>query len=212
MKVLFVQTDLPYPCHAGGHFRDLQHLQLARKLDFDTHLFYASARQKTERELGEKFLKSLKVQLHFAGSRLESGHFAKIYTLLRKLKYLACGVPWLGLYWARGLSDFPFSFLYDALGFKEKVVQIVQQVKPDVVVIKSYFMHFIPELKEKGYKIVADCPDINEILALELLKSVPTLLGKLGPFCNWMAQRRHDQLFLPLADEIWTTSIAEKNF
>jgi glycosyltransferase involved in cell wall biosynthesis len=101
---------------------------------------------------------------------------------------------------------FPFSSLYDEVRACDRILAWAEGARLKGLILPSILAHYVPRLRlALGVPIVAECPDMNTVLAEELVRSRNTLIGKIGPLLNQSVQRRHDRRYLREFDELWAT-------
>jgi glycosyltransferase involved in cell wall biosynthesis len=146
----------------------------------------------------ENPVQRLAASLAFAGARLENPDKSPWARAKRKIGYLF-GVE----------QYYPFSYQYDAINANKIILEHAKKVKADIVILRSFWCHYIPILQKEGFKIIVNCLDYNTRLAIEMIGSVKNPLRKIGPLCNYIGIRRQERTFLPLCDELWIPTKSE---
>lgn len=197
-SVLFVIPDIPYPLVSGGHLRDWQILNILNTLGMKASVLYFRAGE--EYDLSpESPVQALVASLAYGGARIEHPDRGLWDTARRKLGYLI----------GTAGGSFPFSYQYDAMGGGKKIIEQAKAVRADVVILRSFWCHHAVELKRAGIKVIANSPDYNTRLALEMVKSVRNPLKKIGPICNYAGVLRQERTYLLQCDEVWVPTEEE---
>lgn len=191
-KVLLAIPNVPYPLVSGGHLRDWQILNLLNRIGIKPAVLYFGAGENYHLESGSP-VESLASSLVFGGGRVECPDRNLWHKLGRKLGYL----------YGRDGGSFPFSYQYDAMGAGRIILESAEIFGAEAVVLRAFFCHHAPALKERGLKVIANCPDYNTRLAIEMVKCVKNPFMKIGPFSNYIGVRRQERTCLPLCDEVW---------
>lgn len=203
--VLFVIPNIPYPLVSGGHFRDWQILNILNKLSIKPHVLYFKAGEKYNL-LPDKPVRNLVASLTYAGPRVECPDKSILDKIKRKLKYIKS----IGNKNNFKLKkDFPFSYQYDAMGAGRIILEHAKKVQAKVVILRSFWCHYAPNLQKEGIKIIANCPDYNTNLAWEMVKCVKNPIKKIGPACNYFGVRAQERTYLPICDEVWVPTRKE---
>ena len=200
MQILLTVPNVPYPLLSGGHYRDWQIVNLLARMGKKPHLLYFGAGEGGLLAAASP-VESLCASITYGGSRVDVPDRGRWQTAMRKLGYLT----------GFGGETFPFSYQYDTMDAGRLIVETALQRRVDIVVLRSFWCHHTPALKAAGLDVIANCPDYNTRLALEMVRSMRTTLRKIGPLCNYFGVRRQERTFLPLCDEVWSPTEDEAN-
>ena len=194
-RAVLVVPEIPAPPRCGNAWRDLQQLDVLRRLGFTVHIVAACPRWDLPEDEEATAVGALGGGVTYLTRRRESPSEALVATLARKATYLALPtVHPFGWWLPRNLAP---------------VVADLAGATSDVLVIRSIFVHEIPALRRVWPgRIVVDCHDSDVHLARELIKTVRGL-ARLGPWANLVGVRRTIARFLPLADEAWAVSVED---
>src|SRR6266849_4722699 len=196
--VLFAIPNVPHPLVSGGHLRDWQILNLLNSIGIRPHVLYFGAGEKYQLDQASP-LHALVSSITFGGHRVENPDSGVIDAARRKLGYLVNSSP----------RTSPYSYQYDEIKAGNIIKETAQKTKAEVVVLRNMWCHYIEDLAPLGCKVVINCPDLNTLLARQLVRAVPGPLRKAGPICNYVAVRRQEHRFFPRCDEIWIPTISE---
>ena len=197
-RILLVVPNVPYPLISGGHLRDWQILNLLNRLGTKPAVLYFGAGEGRALAPGSA-IEPLCSSIEFGGDRVEEPDAGALAKLGWKLRYLS----------GTNGDRLPFSRQYDAINAGGVILRAAVRLGVDVVILRSFWCHHTPALKQAGFRIVANCPDDNTTLAREMIRSVHSLPRKLGPACNYVAVRRQERAWLPVCDEVWVPTSAE---
>ena len=191
-RAFLVVPEIPSPPRCGNAWRDLQQLEVLRRLGFAVHVVAARRRwDLTDVEEAAAVTALNGGITYLARTRVEPPE-ARAVTVSRKARYLLTPtVHPFGWWLPRNLA----ATMADRGGTVD-----------DVLMIRSIFVHEIPALRRVWPgPIVVDCHDSDVQLAQELVKTVRGV-ARLGPWANLVGVRRTIARYLPLADEVWTVS------
>jgi glycosyltransferase involved in cell wall biosynthesis len=191
-RAVLVVPEIPSPPRCGNAWRDLQQLEVLRRLGFATHVVAARLRwDLTDVEEAAAGTALNAGVTYLARTRVEPDE-PRAATVSRKARYLLTPtVHPFGWWLPRNLA----ATVADHGGTVD-----------DVLMIRSIFVHEIPALRRLWPgRIVVDCHDSDVQLAQELVKTVRGL-ARLGPWANLVGVRRTIARYLPLADEVWAVS------
>lgn len=104
----------------------------------------------------------------------------------------------------------PVGYAHRRAGFDRFALAEVQRLKPDVVLMRSYFSHFAREVAETGAATIMDIHDASALLTLMLMRQNRGL-AKLG-LAPYVAAARRSDSGLRMADELWVTSRREVEY
>lgn len=191
-RAVLVVPEIPAPPRSGNAWRDLQQLEVLRRLGFAVHVVAARPRWDLSAPEEATAAQALGGGVSYLDGGRESPVEALVATLARKASYLALPTAHpFGWWLPRNLAPAAAALAGGAA---------------DVLVIRSIFVHEIPALRRVWPgRIVVDCHDADVHLARELIKTVRGL-ARLGPWANLVGVRRTIARFLPLADEVWAVS------
>jgi glycosyltransferase involved in cell wall biosynthesis len=191
-RAVLVVPEVPTPPRCGNAWRDLQQLEVLRRMGCALHVVAARLRwDLTDVEEAAAVTALNAGVTYLARTRAEPVE-PLAATVSRKARYLATPTVhpfgwWLPRNLVRALTD------------RRGTVD-------DVLLIRSIFVHEIPALRGVWPgRIVVDCHDSDVQLARELVKTVRGA-AKLGPWANLVGVRRTIARYLPLADEVWAVS------
>jgi glycosyltransferase involved in cell wall biosynthesis len=191
-RAVLVVPEIPTPPRCGNAWRDLQQLDVLRRMGFTVHV--VAARPRWDLTAGEEAaaVRALPGGLTYLTADRAEPAETRVATLRRKATYLA--IP----------TVHPFGWWLPRT-LTPAVADLAGAVT-DVLLMRSTFVHEIPALRRVWPgRIVVDCHDADVQLARELIKTVRGL-ARLGPWANLVGVRRTIARFLPLADETWAVS------
>ncbi len=200
-RALVVIPDFPCPPIAGSHLRDLQELRCLAELGIRPWVLSFLGRTDGPAyrfEMLNGHLRGLTtVRKVFA-----RGNVTRV-KVARNLRYL---MPFRSERNGYEKGIYPAAIPYDAADGGGRVVELVSELKPEVVVLRSYFVHYVPMIKALGVKVIVDAHDCDSYIAREIARAQRHPVLKLGALCAYVATRRQERRYLPLADELWETS------
>jgi len=197
-RVLFVIPNVPLPIVSGGHMRDAQILHSLNGNGINPHILYFGAGENYSLDTNCQW-KHRAAEIVFAGERREHPDRSRFATARRKLEYATSRIP----------SSHPFAYQYDAMGACDRILKCARRANVDVIVLRSFWCHYVRKLRDAGFKVIANCPDYGPLLASEMVRSVEKPLQKLGPLCNYFGVRNLEEHFLPQCDEVWAPTERE---
>jgi len=200
-RVLVVIPDFPCPPIAGSHLRDLQQICLLSDLGIKTSVFSFLARDD-----GPPYQFDMlngRVSDVTTVPRLFPRGNVVLTKVARNLRYL---LPHRSLRHGYEKGVYPIAIPYDAADGGERVVGLIKATKPDAVVLRSYFVHYLPMIKSMGVKAIVDAHDCESYIAYEIFRAQHNPVLKLSALCAYVATRRQESRYLPLCDELWETS------
>lgn len=197
-RVLVVLPDVPFPIVSGGHMRDAQILHGLHEIGIRPYLLYFGA--------GEGYALAPNYPLaewvqhaEFAGPRCERPDRSLISLVRRKFGYVVTRIP----------GTHPFSYQYDAIRACDIILEYARRMAIQVIILRSFWCHYAARLRGAGFKVIANCPDYNPLLAWEMVRSIRNPFRKVGPLCNYAGVRRLEEQFLPLCNEVWAPTLKE---
>jgi hypothetical protein len=190
-RAILLLPESPYPPRCGNALRDVQQVYLLRQMGFQPIL--ALIQPRFDLSLAEEQEALANVPVHYApkqGTRCES----RWALVRRKVSYVLGG------------GRHPFAWWAESANPAEFLQRTVLETQPTVVLVRSTFVHLLPQLRSvfKG-RVIVDCHDADVHLAEEMVRMVAGY-RKLGPWANVKGVRRVVRKFLPLADEVWAVS------
>jgi len=190
-RALLLLPESPYPPRCGNALRDTQQIYLLREMGFDVCLALMMHRHDLTPDEETQGLAGITTR--YAG--VQTGFRESLAaTLWRKVSYVLGSDRNAFAWWTEQAK--PASFL----------ARVVADLDPAVVVMRSLFVHLLPELgRTFPGMVIVDCHDADVHLAEEMVKTVSGL-RKLGPWANLQAVRRACRAHLPQADEVWAVS------
>jgi hypothetical protein len=190
-RALLLLPESPYPPRCGNALRDVQQIYLLRQMGFDVCL--ALMMRRHDLTLEEELQALGGITARYAGAQ-NGFRESRPAILWRKASYVLGSKRNAFAWWAEHAK--PAIFLTRAAA----------EVDPAVVVMRSLFVHLVPELRRVfAGLVIVDCHDADVHLAEEMVKTISGL-RKLGPWANLQAVRRAMHSYLRLADEVWAVS------
>jgi glycosyltransferase involved in cell wall biosynthesis len=191
-RAVLVVPEIPSPPRCGNAWRDLQQIDVLRRLGFTVHVVSARPRWDLSDAEEADGCGALGAEVSYLTRAREAPPEPRLATLSRKASYLiAARAHPFGWSLPRGLSHLITGLAGDAA---------------DVMLMRSIFVHEIPALRRVWPgRIVVDCHDSDVHLAGELLATVRGA-ARLGPWANLVGVGRIIARCLPLADEAWAVS------
>ena len=158
-RAVLVVPEIPAPPRSGNAWRDLQQLEVLRRLGFAVHVVAARPRWDLSAPEEATAVHALGGGVTYLDGRRESPVEALVATLARKASYLALPTAHpFGWWLLRNLAP---------------VAAALAGGATDVLVMRSIFVHEIPALRRVWPgRIVVDCHDADVHLARELIKTV----------------------------------------
>lgn len=200
-RVLIVIPDFPCPPVAGSHLRNLQQICLLSDLGIRPSVLSFLARDDVSAyrfdALNGRVGEVTTVQKAFPRG---NGMPIKV---ARNLRYL---LPLRSLRHGYEKGIYPTAIPYDAADGGERVVALITDLKPEAVLLRSYFVHYLPMIKALGVKVIVDAHDCESYMAYEIVRARRHPILKLSALCAYVAIRRQERRYLPLCDELWETS------
>ncbi len=191
-RAVLVVPEIPTPPRCGNAWRDLQQIDVLRRLGFAAHV--VAARPRWDLTEAEETAAAGALPGPVSYLSRERGESAEplLATLARKVSYLARPTVHPFGWWLPRTLTPAIARLGGGAG--------------DVLVLRSILVHEIPALRGVWPgRIVVDCHDSDVDLARELLRTVRGA-ARLGPWANLVGVRRAMRHGLPLADEVWAVS------
>jgi glycosyltransferase involved in cell wall biosynthesis len=190
-RALLLLPESPYPPHCGNALRDAQQIYLLRQMGFEVCLALMMHRHDLTPFEESRALDGMTAR--YAGT--QNGFRESLPAILwRKAGYLLGSRRNAFAWWAEHAE--PASFL----------ARVVGEIDPAVVLVRSLFVHLLPELRRVfPGPVIVDCHDADVHLAGEMVRMVSSL-RKLGPWANLQAVRRACRAYLPVANEVWAVS------
>ena len=191
-RALAVITDLPFPPRSGNHLRDLQTLTVLDELGFDVSVVAGDHRPGAGRGVGPRarLVGQTKIEPEATTSA------ARARRLLR--------LTWAAL---RSGCPGPWALPYVDAGLPALVAGAIDEVHPDVLVLRSTLAHLASRFRPSVETLVLDVHDAESFLARSLLSLsgfFPSLAGRVR-----LAAARRSEALIPIADEIWAPSPRE---
>ena len=192
LRAVLVVPEIPAPPRCGNAWRDLQQLDVLRRLGFAVHVVAARPRWDLTEVEESTAAGTLPGPVTYLSPERAEPAEPLLATLARKVSYLARPtVHPFGWWWPRTLIP---------------AVARLGGGAGDVLLLRSILVHEIPALRRVWPgRIVVDCHDSDVDLARELLRTVRGA-ARLGPWANLVGVRRAVRRGLPLADEVWAVS------
>lgn len=200
-RLLIVVPDFPCPPVAGSHLRNEQQIGVLAELGIRPSVLSFLAREDTSAYRFDAF-DGLVRDLTTAKRVLPRGNIIRI-KLGRHLRYLL-PLRFNKAGYEKGI--YPAAIPYDAADGGEHLVALIKAVKPEAVLLRSYFVHYLPMIKALGVKAIVDAHDCDSYMAYEIVRARHNPILKLSAFCAYVATRRQERRYLPLCDELWETS------
>lgn len=193
-RALLLLPESPYPPRCGNALRDAQQIYMLRQMGFDVCLAVMIRRYDLTPVEELQALDGMTARYAGAQNGLRESLPAILW---RKAGYLLGSRRNAFAWWAEHAE--PASFL----------ARVVAEIDPAVVLVRSLFVHLLPELRRVfPGPVIVDCHDADVHLAQEMVRTVSGL-RKLGPWANLQAVRRACRVHLPLADEVWAVSVED---
>lgn len=100
------------------------------------------------------------------------------------------------------------SFVVRSLGDeRRRIFEWLEQVAPSVVVLEHpYATELLPDLRGKGLRVFVDAQNVESDVARQLIPLASSRGERLRALVRWLAIRRWEKRFFPLATEIWVPS------
>jgi glycosyltransferase involved in cell wall biosynthesis len=191
-SILMLLPESPFPPRCGNAWRDAQQVAILRDMGFRVRLVLI--RRRPDLSAGEEDRALADLDVSYATVPMRGLVESTFQLGWRKASYLLGSARHASAWWmdlARPGAHF---------------VAEIDRDPPSAIIIRSWFLHYIPELRRhhKG-PIVVDCHDSDVHLAEEAVRSVRGV-RKIGPWLNLLAVRRCCASYLHQADEIWVVS------
>lgn len=193
-QALALLSDLPYPPRNGNHQRYLQQLRLLAGMGFEVHVV-AGVMRSDEGNVGP--VGQLESTLVIPPLEL---------TLAARLERMAVFTATaLGM----RVAD-PIGYAHRRAGFDRFALAEVRRLKPDVVLMRSYFSNISQAVAKTGAATIMDIHDASALLTLMLMHQNRGL-SKLG-LAPYVAAARRSDATMKIADELWVTSQREVEY
>ncbi len=193
-RALALLSDLPYPPRNGNHQRYLQQLRLLAGMGFEV-LVVAGVMRSDEGNAGP--IGQLESTLSIPPLKL-----TPTARLERMAVFTAAA---LGV----RVAD-PVGYAHRRAGFDRFALAEIRRLKPDVVLMRSYFSNIAQEVAQTGAATIMDIHDASALLTLMLMRQNRGL-AKLG-LAPYVAAARRSDATMRIADELWVTSQREVEY
>ena len=201
-RVLTVLPDFPWPDSTGLHLRMMGNLRALHALGFESHVAWFATPERTESTVELTALDDIAASVTCLGPRVEQHEIPLVRRIASKFSFASTGI----VGWPR--APFPYSMRYDAAPGRARLAELVDEVRPDAVVLPSQLIHWEADLG--GVRVVADAADVLTDVTERLARTAEGgVIHRAGLWANHLACRRQERRHGGKVDEIWATTQAE---
>lgn len=203
MHVLTITPDAPSPATTGLHLRMVENLRFVREVATRTTLGWIATEDRPDGavRLEELAAAQLADSVVCLGTRRPNDQVRSVRRLRAKLEPLLAPVT-------KRTALAPYSVRYDHI--RTAAVELARQRQADVVVVPNTFLHWAPDFRSAGVRVVCDAADIVSDLVSRQRRAHPRgRIGDMSLQLNIAACRAQEKLGFAQVDEIWVTTPGE---
>lgn len=192
LRALAVIADLPSPPRSGNHLRDLQTLTILEELGFDVSVVAGDHSPGAGRGVGTRARLVGRVEI----APEATTPAARVRRLVRLVSASL-----------RKDRPGPWALPYVDAGLPAVVASAIDEVRPDVLVLRSTLAHLAVRFRPLVNTLVLDVHDAESFLARSLLSLSDPLHSLVGRVR--LAAAARSETLTAIADEIWAPSARE---